>query len=141
MEPVLSLSDAADPVLTAKIHANFLEWASAQQVPMDFRTVSIRVEREGVLLGGLIGRTSRQWLFVDNIALPIAEHGARLGSRLIGMAEEEAMRRGCVGSYLMTVQFQAPGFYQKLGYREFGRLPHHADPRLTRVWFSKKFAA
>ncbi len=140
MDPVLTLSDTPDPVLTETIHANFLEWAQAQGVPSDFRPISIRVERSGALLGGLVGRTIRQWLFIDNIALPIAEQGAQIGSRLIGMAEQEALTRGCTGAYLQTIQFQAPGFYLKLGYREFARLPHGADPRLDRIWFSKTFA-
>ena len=140
MDPVLTLSDAPDPVLTEKIHANFVEWAQAQGVPGDFRPVSIRVERNGALLGGLVGRTVRQWLFIDNIALPIAEQGARLGSRLIGLAEQEAISRGCTGAFLQTIQFQAPGFYLKLGYREFARLAHDTDPRFTRIWFSKSFS-
>jgi hypothetical protein len=37
-------------------------------------------------------------------------------------AEAEAVRRGCKHAFLDTLSFQAPGFYIKLGYAEFGRL-------------------
>ena len=55
------------------------------------------------------------------------------------MAEAEAIRRGCFGAFLNTDAFQAPAFYERLGYREFGRLVHPTDPRSTRIWFSKRF--
>ena len=37
-------------------------------------------------------------------------------------AEQEALARGCRGVYLDTFSFQAPGFYRKQGYTEFGEL-------------------
>ncbi len=53
------------------------------------------------------------------------------------MAEAEAEQRGCHSAFLNTIAFQAPGFYQKLGYQEFAQL-EDADPRLTRIWFRKR---
>jgi hypothetical protein len=41
-------------------------------------------------------------------------------------AEAEAVRRGCKHARLDTFSFQALGFYQKLGYIEFGRLSGHS---------------
>ena len=39
------------------------------------------------------------------------------------MAEEEAIRRGCRAATLVTVNFQAPEFYARHGWEEFGRIP------------------
>jgi hypothetical protein len=36
--------------------------------------------------------------------------------------EDAAQRRGCRAAWLDTFSFQAPGFYQALGYRAFGEL-------------------
>jgi hypothetical protein len=41
------------------------------------------------------------------------------------------MERGHSGVWVDTFEFQAPGFYQKLGYEVFGVLPDH--PRTTTV--------
>jgi len=44
------------------------------------------------------------------------------------MAEREAADRSCHNTWLNTFEFQARGFYEKLGYRCFGELP--VNPRL-----------
>jgi ribosomal protein S18 acetylase RimI-like enzyme len=136
MDPVLTLGDKNDPALEEVIRANFRAHAQAKGLTADFAPLTIHVEQDGVLLGGLVGRTGRGWLYVEFLALPMAGHGGGLGRRLMAMAEAEAVRRGCTGAYLYTNQFQAPGFYEKLGYREFGRLVHE-NPELTRIWYSK----
>ena len=38
------------------------------------------------------------------------------------MAEKEARKRGVKNAFVDSFSFQAPGFYKKLGYREFGKL-------------------
>ena len=137
--PVFILSDTDDPALRDVIYDNFAAHSAAKGLPGDFRLLCIRMERDGVLLGGLMGRTGRGWLAIDLLALPMSEHGTGVGTRLMAMAEQEAIARGCRGAVLYTAQFQAPGFYEKLGYTEFGRLPHD-EPALTRIWFRKTLA-
>ena len=41
------------------------------------------------------------------------------------MAEAEAVVRGCHGAWLDTFDFQARGFYEKLGYTCFAELPEY----------------
>ena len=45
-----------------------------------------------------------------------------IGSKLMHAVEQEAIRRGCRIATLETHSFQAPGFYEKLGYGEIGVL-------------------
>ncbi len=137
MHPALTLTDQPDPALRDVIYENFRAHSASHGLAADFQPLFIEARREGALLGGLQGRTGRGWLYVELLALPAAEQGAGLGRRLLAMAEEEAARRGCHGAYLYTFAFQAPGFYEKFGYREFGRLAD-GDPRLDRIWLSKR---
>lgn len=44
------------------------------------------------------------------------------GKKLMQMAEEEARKRNCYLAYTDTYSWQAPGFYEKLGYKRYGRL-------------------
>ena len=65
---------------------------------------------------GLLGRTYLGLVTVERFFLPEDLRRNRLGSRILGMAEEEARRRGCTRAVLSTLHFQAPGFYLKQGW-------------------------
>ena len=55
------------------------------------------------------------------------------------MAEEEAVRRGCRAAILITINIQAPEFYARHGWEEFGRVP--SIPGVERVFIRKTLAA
>ena len=48
--------------------------------------------------------------------------GRGIGRELIARAEARALERDCHAAWLDTFSFQARGFYEKLGYEEFGTL-------------------
>jgi GNAT superfamily N-acetyltransferase len=60
-----------------------------------------------------------------------------LGAALLHAAEDEARRRGCIGAYVDTYSFQAPGFYARQGYTAFARL-EDLPPGGFRTWFAKR---
>ncbi|WP_329742240.1 GNAT family N-acetyltransferase [Dyella sp. A6] len=98
--------------------------------------VLVRARRDGPVLGGLSGRTSLGLLFIDLFYLPPDLRGAGLGRRVLQMAEDEARRRGCRNAVLYTISFQAPDFYQRLGWTVFGRVPCD-PPGTSRIFLSK----
>jgi GNAT superfamily N-acetyltransferase len=51
--------------------------------------------------------------------------GQDLGTRLLQAVEREARKRGCQQIVLESFSFQAPGFYQKLGFETFAILDNH----------------
>jgi len=61
-------------------------------------------------------------LCVDLLFVPDTLRGRGLGSELMKRAEEEALARGCHSAWLDTFQFQARGFYERIGYQIFGEL-------------------
>jgi GNAT superfamily N-acetyltransferase len=88
------------------------------------------------VVGGLLGRTSLGILFVDLFYVPDAPRGQQLGSRVLAAAEDEARRRGCSAAVLYTISFQAPGFYERHGYRTFGTIGCD-PPGTSRVFMTK----
>jgi len=74
------------------------------------------------IVGGVIGATYWDWLHLDLMWVKDELRGRGYGHRLLMAAEEEARRRGAKHAYLDTFSFQAPGFYQRHGYRVFGEL-------------------
>jgi GNAT superfamily N-acetyltransferase len=77
---------------------------------------------DGTLLGGVYGATMWGWLMVDGLWVAEEARGRGLGRRLMLAAEAAAAERGCRGAWLGTFDFQARGFYERLGYTVFGEL-------------------
>ena len=55
----------------------------------------------------------------------------------IQLAEAEARSRDCLGVYLDSIDFQAPGFYVKQGYQVFGVLDDF-PPGSRQTYFCKR---
>ncbi len=87
-------------------------------------------------VGGLWGRTVYDWLFVELFVVPEPFRGQHLGSEILARAEDIARTRGCIGVWLDTYEFQAPGFYAKQGYELFAAIDDH--PRGMHRFFFKK---
>jgi GNAT superfamily N-acetyltransferase len=89
--------------------------------------------------GGLTGRVSFGWLFVELLFVPERLRGQGIGRQLMERAEAVAREHGCVGIWLDTFTFQAPGFYQKLGYAVFGEIPDYPAGS-SRFFLSKRLS-
>jgi GNAT superfamily N-acetyltransferase len=74
------------------------------------------------VVGGLLGSTRFLWLSVDIVAIREDIRRTGVGRELMRRAEAEATARGCTRSFVETMDYQAPEFYEKLGYRIAGRL-------------------
>jgi len=84
----------------------------------------------GKVQGGARGQTYWSWCTIDVLAVAQAYRHQGVGSRLLARVEEIARRRGCVGIRLDTTSFQAPDFYRRHEYIEYGRIEGSADTRL-----------
>jgi GNAT superfamily N-acetyltransferase len=100
--------------------------------------LSVR-DGDGVVVGGLVGVTYWDWMYVDYLWLSDGLRGRGWGRRLIERAERIALARGCRGAWLDTFSFQAPGFYRRMGYREFGSMKDHPTGK-SRHFFWKPLA-
>jgi GNAT superfamily N-acetyltransferase len=96
----------------------------------------LRDPDSGEVIGGLHGKISYRWLFIELVSVPESMRGQGIGERLMYMAEDVAQKKHCIGIWLETHSFQAPDFYQKLGYSEFGRLDDY-PPGHIRHYYQK----
>ncbi|MFP9230023.1 GNAT family N-acetyltransferase [Pectobacterium cacticida] len=110
---------------------------NAQYDPVDITPLFLNFrDDENHIIAGLISRTwwgalEVQYLWVSE---PYRNNG--LGRQLMQAAEREALNRGCHMAYVDTFEFQAKGFYEKLGYQEYGNLPGYAHKH-TRIYLAK----
>lgn len=94
-------------------------------------------DNSGLVLGGLLGGTYWNWLHISILWLADDLRGQRIGSDLMGMAEAEAVKRGCHSALVDTMSFQALPFYEKLGYTVWGQLEDF-PPGHTRYFLRKR---
>ena len=83
------------------------------------------VAREGeAVVGGVtaVAFPDFGWLAIDRVWVAASHRGRGLGSELVRRAEDEGRRLGCRHARLETLEIQAPEFYRRLGYVEYGRL-------------------
>lgn len=140
-EPEIFVTDAPDDEAHRLIEEGLGDYNEQQAGYRDWRPLAVlaRDPASGRVIGGFIGRTSLGLLFIDLVYLPETLRGHNLGSRMLRLVEKEGARRGCRSGVLYTISFQAPGFYERHGWQEFGRVPCD-PPGTSRVFMTKKLA-
>ena len=96
--------------------------------PGDPRPLSVIArDEDGEIIGGVSGRTIYGHYIIEVVWVAAAERGSGLGRRLMQEAEERARGRGCYGAQVDTVSFQAPAFYEKLGFKIIGTVENFPE--------------
>lgn len=136
--PHIVVTDAPDAADLATISDGLDQFNVEVSGIADRRPLAVLVQDPETrkTLGGATGRTSLGLLFLDVFFLPEALRGSGIGSQVLQMAEAEGRRRGCRAAVLYTISFQAPEFYKKHGWREFGAIPCD-PPGTSRVFLTK----
>ncbi len=103
------------------------------------RELTVRLTgSDGRLAAGVSGWT---WGVAAGIGMTWVREDTRglgLGERLLAEFEDEAHARGCTHVFVTSFTFQAPGFYEKQGYREIFRWEGVPTPDAADVHFRKE---
>ncbi len=133
----ITLEENPDPAEVAAIRDGLAAFNRTAASDGTFTRLTLVVRApDGKVAGGLIGGTYWGWLYVEDLWLSEEYRGQDLGSQLLACAEQAARERGCYAVHLDTMDFQAPGFYEKQGYTVWGVLEN--IPRGHRRIFYKK---
>jgi GNAT superfamily N-acetyltransferase len=136
---IIELATQPDDDLRRAIMAPLLAYNTALAGPSGHQTLALAVrDADGRVCGGLWAATAYGWLYTQLLAVPEAARGQGLGRQLMQAAEAEARQRGCHHAWVDT-QFGARGFYERLGYTQFGHLPDY-PPGHTRSFLQKALA-
>jgi GNAT superfamily N-acetyltransferase len=114
---------AAVPELDQRLSAE-LDRVNAEATPgiVPARELTVQIlDTADELAAGMSGWT---WGVAAGIGLTWVREQSRgdgLGARLLAEFETEARSRGCAHVFVTSFTFQAPGFYERHGYRELFR--------------------
>jgi len=119
--PSLRLEKVHGPA-RREIGKGLLAFNEATVGKANYWRLTITVRDKGRVVGGLAAESYWGWMYVNLLWMQERYRSKGWGASLLKAAESEARKRGVHHVYLDSFTFQAPGFYKKLGYREFGRL-------------------
>jgi GNAT superfamily N-acetyltransferase len=83
--------------------------------------LTVKAEQDGELVAGVSGWTWGEAAGIELVWVHEDHRGTGLGARMLATFEREAKARGCTHVFVSSFTFQAPGFYQRLGYEEIFR--------------------
>jgi GNAT superfamily N-acetyltransferase len=135
--PEIVITDAFDSATEALIGDGLAAYNDAVVGYADRRPLAVLArDSEGRVLGGALGRSSLGLLFLDLFHLPESLRGSGVGSEILQRFEHEGRLRGCKSAVLYTISFQAPKFYARHGWEQFGEVA--CDPPGTSRVFMRK---
>lgn len=90
------------------------------------------------IVGGLFGETQFSWLKINIVSVHPEFRRQGIGTRIMRVAETEAVRRGCRYSFLDTMEFQGPDFYVRCGYTIVGSIPDWDSHGHAKIFMTKQ---
>lgn len=81
-------------------------------------------DQAGAIVGGIEAFAYWRSVYVNRVWVAETIRGTGAGAQLMHALEAEAIRRGVAMIWLETMDWQARGFYEKMGYQAFGELEH-----------------
>lgn len=119
--------------ITSQPTLEFVDWLGDRLYEFNVEATGIAdgealvatIERDGRAIAALSGHTWGGCCEIVYLWVEAASRGKGLGRALVDAAETEARRRGCAQIVLSTHSFQAPEFYEKLGFQRIGAVPNY----------------
>jgi GNAT superfamily N-acetyltransferase len=94
------------------------------------------LDEDRARVGVVYGRFFAGWCGVTDLAVDEKARGKGVGKALMLYVEEVARSKSMQGIYLTTISFQAPKFYEKIGYTCYATLDNYAGGQ--RLHFKKE---
>lgn len=89
------------------------------------------------LVGTIIVSFLWNGMHIDSLWIKESLRNHDWGSKLLNLAEKEGVKRGCSIAYTDTFSWQAPQFYEKQGYKLYGKLDDFPEKNTLFYYYKK----
>ncbi|RXF73465.1 GNAT family N-acetyltransferase [Hansschlegelia zhihuaiae] len=121
----------------AAILRGLVAFNDAAYGPSNIEPLAVLLRDEaGDVVGGLWGRTTYGWLYVELLFVPETLRGQGVGGLVIAEAEKVAHGRACVNAWVDCFGEANRRFYEGRGFAVFGSIPD--QPPGSERFFLKK---
>jgi len=126
LPPAIHVGEDDRPELDAFLEARIYDGNARATGIYDGTSLNASVTGDrGQIIAGLSGHSWGGCCTIMLLWVDESVRGIGVGRALMHAAEEEARRRGCHQIVLSTHSFQAPRFYEKLGFRPLAVIPNN----------------
>lgn len=129
----LDITDTPDGDAEAVLDAGLTAHALGEGAPFERIRLGLYLkDAAGRTVGGLVGNLypPHGAAIVKDFWLPDDLRGSGIGRRLMEALEREVLSRGATLIHLDTFDFQARGFYERLGYEVVGEVRYPKSGRM-----------
>ncbi len=102
--------------------------------------VRLTLKNNEVLIGGISCRAFYKSLLIDHLWIDIEHRRKGYGTKLVTEAERISREHRCISSQTSSYSFQAPEFYQNLGYEVFGVFDGYPNG-IKKLYLKKHFGS
>ncbi|OYU42412.1 MAG: GNAT family N-acetyltransferase [Burkholderiales bacterium PBB4] len=82
-------------------------------------------DSHGVVVAGISGYTWGGCCYITYLWVHEHRRGTGVGTALVKLSEDHARSRGCSVAMVASHSFQAPAFYERLGYQRVAEVRNH----------------
>jgi GNAT superfamily N-acetyltransferase len=116
---------------------NSLYEFNGENVPIVFENINLLLKDDsGKIYGGILAYNYWNCMYIDILWIDKSQRDQGYGTKLMMDIEKIAREKGLSLIHLDTHAFQAPEFYRKCGYTEFGVLEN--SPQGYKRYYMKK---
>ncbi len=119
------------------INEAFSDYSKSNDVALNYEDYWYVAEDDsGEIIGSITGHAYYNEVYIGDLIIDKRYRGQDIGTKLVREVEEDYKNKGFEKITLTTFGFQAPKFYEKLGYSlEFVR--EDKDPKLSKYFYCK----
>ncbi|HVZ50258.1 MAG TPA: GNAT family N-acetyltransferase [Gemmatimonadaceae bacterium] len=96
-----------------------------------------RLDADGAIVAGICGHTWAGSAYVSSLWVAASWRGQGTGAALLAAAESHARARHCRMVFVATHDFQAPAFYEHMGYARTA-IVRDLPPGHDTFWYAKR---